>query len=274
MGSVSRRRERWARRENVRRRTRQRAALTRWQRVDGELARMLDTAVSFTGYPAGSEPGQVRLILREGERLLCRVSRAALVPAPRRPGSRGTVPYSSLDTARTAATAGRMGRPRRRLLEVGPVTVTDQRIVLHGPLRDRDWPLARVADVEHGPAEPLTLLRLRDPHEWVALAYAAAQAPLLRFMLALARARAAGEVDALVAGLRADRAAHQRRRPAEPRPVGPQDAPGVLAGVLSAAATVYLGRSGQPLRWRLVQCVAALVATAGPILLVVPHPWG
>jgi hypothetical protein len=272
VGSVSRRRERWARRENVRRQARYRAALARWRRVDDELARMLAAATGFDGYPAGSEPGEIRLILRPGERLFCRVPRAAVVRVPREPGRRGRVQYSSLDTARLAALGG-LRRTRRRLLETGPVTVTDQRVVLHGPQRDREWPLARLADVTYAVAEPLTLLRLRDPEGWCGLVCARAQAPLLRFMLALARAHAAGEVESFVSRLRADRAVHRGRRPVEPRPVGPGDAPGPAAAALSAVATVYLGRPGQPLRWRIAQCVAAVIATAGPIALAVPH-WG
>lgn len=280
-GSVLRRRRRWANQENIRRQARYRAELARWQRVDDALARLLAIARTFTGYQAGEEPGEIRLILRREERTFCRVSRAFLVRVRRPPGRRapGYSDYSVVDDARLAAPGSHpVGSWRRRgefrrILETGPVTITDQRVVFHGPERDRVWSYDSLVDVEHGVRHPLTLFHLRDRDELSGLAYTRAQAPMVRFMLALARAHAAGEVDSFVARLEADRAAHLARRPATPQPVGPDDAPGLPAAVLAAAAAVYFGRRGQPLRWRFAQFVAAVIATAGLVALVIPRPW-
>lgn len=276
-----RRRDRWADRENARRRIRYATDLARWQRVDAELAALATTAGTFAGYPADRQPGQARLILRSEERMLGQVSRAALV---RITGSgqdppRGYGEYSALAASRLgqptrpARSARRRGRVRRREVETGPVTVTDQRVVFHGALRDWEWSLGQLAGVWHGRDDPLTAIRVDDRAALTGLSYHRTQAPRLRFLVALAVARRHGTVDTLVRRLAADRAAHAAARPVPPDPVDSQSAPSGAAAALDTLRAIYLGRAGQPVRWRLAQFVAAMIATAGIVALVIPVGW-
>jgi hypothetical protein len=58
----TRRRQRWAERENRRRETDYRLRYERWSRIDAVLARWLDMARTFGGYEAGaSVPPEVGL---------------------------------------------------------------------------------------------------------------------------------------------------------------------------------------------------------------------
>ncbi|HEX5494137.1 MAG TPA: hypothetical protein VFX70_06125 [Mycobacteriales bacterium] len=275
----SRRRRRWAARENSHRQVRYAADLARWRRTDGELAGLVSEASTFTGFPAGREPGQVRLILRPAERMFGHVSRTSLIRVARPPGTpaAGYGQYSALAASRLAATPAssrfRRRHEPREVVEPGSVTVTDQRIVFHGALRDWEWSLDHLVGLEHGRTDPATLVQVDDRAELSGLAYPRAQAPRLRFVLALAVAHHAGEVEPLVTRLRSERGDHTAARPAEPGPALPVAAPGLPVACLDALRAVYLGRPGQPVRWRLAQFVAAVIATAGVVALLVPHPW-
>lgn len=275
----SRRRRRWAAREDSRRQIRYAAALARWQRTDGDLASLIATATTFHGYPAGRAPGRVQLILRPGERMFGQVTRTFLVfpNRARRSPVDGYAGYSALAACELAASGGPGRRHRGRSLggvaESGAVTVTDQRIVFHGALRDWEWSLDHLVGVRHHGTVPLTVIDVDDRAEPSGLAYPRPQAAQFRFLVALAMANRTGEVDGLLHGLCSDRAEHAAARPAVPPAVQAEGAPGLPAEFLNALRAVYLGQPGQPVRWRLAQSVSAVIATAGVLALLTPHSW-
>ena len=277
-GGLRRRRSRWAARETSRRQIRHVAELGRWQRIDDELATLVTTARTFTGHPAGRGAGEVRLILRADERRLGALPRVTLVVLNRAAGTSapGYARYSALAACelaalRTSATPGHV--EPHRVVESGPVTVTDQRIVFHGEVHDREWPLNMLVDLRHSVSAPFTVIEVRDRTDLSGLACPGGQVSRLRFLLALAVARHTDGVDELVWRLQSDRAEHQAARPTVPPVARPEQAPNLVVAVVDTLAAIYLGRSGQPVRWRLVQCVAAIIATAGVVVLLVPHPW-
>ncbi|HEY9473204.1 MAG TPA: hypothetical protein VIS06_05045 [Mycobacteriales bacterium] len=276
---LPRRQSRWAARETLRRQIRHTTELARWQRIDDELATLVTTASTFAGYPAGRDRGEVRLILRPDERQFGRLPRATLVRLNRAVGRSvsGYARYSALAACELAALPPTPTRRRRieshRVVESGPVTVTDQRVVFHGEVRDWEWPMDTLVDIRHSVTDPFTVIEVRDRTDLSGLACPRGQVSRLRFLLALAVAHHTGGVSELVGRLRSDRAEHQAARPDKPVDARPEQAPNLVAAVVGTLATVYLGRSGQPVRWRLAQCVAAVIATAGVVALLVPHPW-
>src|SRR5690348_13717507 len=81
----TRRRQRWAERENRRRQADYRLRYERWSRIDAALGRWLDIARTFHGYEAGaSVPPEVRL--RRDERLFGSFSGVGLVEVNRPTG--------------------------------------------------------------------------------------------------------------------------------------------------------------------------------------------
>lgn len=278
----SARRQRWADRENARRRAVYSTQLTQWRRIDDELTSLAATARTFHGYEGDEAPGEVRLITRPDERVFGVVARATLLRSRRTAtGSAAAVPgyteYSALGTSQLAALRARATFADRNEQnwerEYGALTITDQRVVFHGGSRDWEWSLDHLVGVEHADALPRTLIRVSDREELSGLAYSSAQAPLLRLLLGLAVAHRAGTVEEFVDRIEADLARHGEAQPTLLHRADLEDAPGPAVAALQLLSAVYIGRAGQPTRWRVAQCVAAIVATAGILALVIPHPW-
>jgi hypothetical protein len=272
----TRRRQRWAERENRRRETDYGLRYERWSRIDAVLARWIDVARTFGGYEASaSVPPDVRL--KHNERVFGSFSGAALVEVNRPTGvlSPATDHYfSALSEAegRAAPTATTppvtSGEPR--IKERGDLILTSSRVIFRGTSRHGEWRFDALVGIEHAVGQPLTLIHASSRKKASGFAVAGDLVPEMRFLLTLGLAHFRGDVAGFVQALETDRGRHSALQPVRPAPVGPEQAPRDPAAVAGAIGHFYFGRSGQPGRRRLAQATVTILGTLLLIGLVAP----
>jgi hypothetical protein len=286
-----RRRARWAQHRNAALQARYVDRLARWRQVAAHLERAEQAGRAMAAGRPATGPGGPPLELAPGESVLAELPALALVEVRRTPGRRraGYAGYSPRGAAEL--------RPRLLVLVAGPqrvrgqgaVTVTDRRIVFHGPEDHTEWPLDRLIRLEHARRRPVSLLHVAGRRGVFGLLYRTPDAAQLRAVLELAAAgtapagvpaagsatdrRAAGQ-GAVLAHLAADRRRHALDRPRPPWPVSPDQAPGPTALVRRAFRTFRALPASQArhrLRWRFAQAALAVLATVAAVSMALPH---
>jgi hypothetical protein len=192
----TRRRQRWAERENRRRETDYRLRYERWSRIDAVLERWLDMARTFGGYDAvASVPPEVGL--RRNERVFGSFSGAALVEANRPTGVFGPSTahhFSALSEAEgqaaPIATTPPLTSGEPRIKEHGHLILTNTRVIFRGASRNRERRFDALVGIEHAVGQRLTLIHVSSRKKVSGFAVAADLAPELRFLLTLGLARA------------------------------------------------------------------------------------
>jgi hypothetical protein len=272
----TRRRQRWAERENRRRQADYRLRYERWSRINAALGRWLDMARTVHGYDAAaSVPPEVRL--RCDERLFGSFSGAGLVEVKRPTGvfdPAAAQHFSALNEAEGQAPSAGTTSPaipgQPSIKEDGDLILTSRRVTFHGASRNRDWRFDALVGVEHAVGQPLTLIHVTSRKKVSRIAVAAHLAADFRFLLTLALAHFRGDVTGFVQARETDHSRHAAVRPVRPAPVGPEQAPSGPAAVAAALGHFYFGRAGQSGHRRLLQATGTILGTLLLIGLVVP----
>jgi hypothetical protein len=200
-----------------------RRQLQPWQEEADALRADLQVASTFAGATAADEP-QVPLQLHPGERVFSVLESVSLVE-PRRQPDRWVGGYSgfSFRLARgvryhVGGTKGKRvpGEEAPTAVDTGVATVTDRRVVFQGTKRSREWLFDKLLGYHHDGRVPLTLFQVSNREKVSGLLYGRTQAEEVHFRLALALAHHRGEVDAFIAHLDAQLAAHEAARPEPP----------------------------------------------------------
>lgn len=266
----------WARRENARRRREHEHASSVWARADAELRSLAATARTPRPVAADQVPW---LDLRPGEQVWWHSPAARLVhaagpvPTLRRPR------FHDFTPSQLAGPFADRVPAELRVVDTGPVAITDRRVVFGGAQR-REWVLVRLDLLAHDPDRALTWLSAAGTHDGpgsglVLDPYAVAG---FRFHLTRGLAEIAGRRTEFAAHLERLRAAHQRERPLPPATARPADAPNPVTLPLAALARLYAGPSGASAARRATRCVAAVATTlalasvALPALPAFPRP--
>ena len=194
-----------------------------WQDEADALRAHLQVATTFAGATAADEPS-VPLQLRAGERVFSVLESVHLVE-PRRQPDRWVGGYSgfSFRLARgvrynVGATKGKRvpGEEAPTPVDSGAATITDGRVVFQGTKRSREWLFDKLLGYHHDGRVPLTLFQVSNREKVSGLLYGRAQAEEVHFRLALALAHHRGEVDAFIAHIEGQLAAHEAARPEPP----------------------------------------------------------
>ena len=188
--------------------------MVRWRQVEAQLDLAERTARDWSaGRLAGDRSGPP-LELAPGERVLVTLPALALVEAFRAPGRR-RAEYTGYSARSTAALRQRVPvrhAEAQRVRGHGPVTVTDRRIVFHGPAECTEWPIEELIRVEHSNRRPVSLLHVAGRQTVLGLLYRVPDAGQVRLILELAVAQHRGDLAGLLAGLAADRRRHELER--------------------------------------------------------------
>ncbi|HET6213643.1 MAG TPA: hypothetical protein VFE14_12335 [Micromonosporaceae bacterium] len=227
------RRQRWAERQNERRRTAYDTAFAAWRRDDDAARRMLASAVGFRGIPARDAPAYVQL--RTGETLLWTAAGVSLLESTRQPGLQapGYAGFSLYHTGGGPA-------PVATVVDTGVAAVTNRRVIFLGRHR-REWTYAKLVGLSHAADGRASLMRVTNRVRVSGLSMDAGLARGFRFNVALGIAESANDRPGFVAHIQRLLGNHQWSRPQPPEPVTPQQAP-LLAGfgpaTLAAAAVI------------------------------------
>ena len=194
------------------------ALLARWQYVE-RLLIQAEHLIQALGAQPARRPADPALPLHRGERVLAVLPALVLVEVSRPAGT--THPEYARYAARVAAELA-LRRPSlpaepQRVRGHGAVTLTDQRVVFHGPAGLTEWPLDKVTLIEHATGRPVSLLHLRGAESVHGLLSRPRDAARVRLLLEYAAAEHAGEVARLQVGLGVERRLHELDRPAPPR---------------------------------------------------------
>jgi hypothetical protein len=260
-------RERWARRANQRRTKVYDQALSAWQRDDSELRQMLTAARDFHGLP----PEQISpsISLRRAEALYWVAPAARMVEAGTQPSlSRPRYEDFSPAQLRGPFTAAPPGQTT--VADLGPVAVTNQRVIFQGSRHRREWAFAKLVGFAHDAKTSLTLIQVTNRKKVSGPLLDPAAVAGFRFNLTLALADSAGDRAGFAAHLERALGEHQQLMPREPALVTAAQAPHPLLLGLGMVKNLYLGPPGAPSGRRIVQAMLAGLATLVLIALVVP----
>ncbi|MFL6136555.1 MAG: hypothetical protein ACJ74O_02000 [Frankiaceae bacterium] len=261
--SARSRRDRWAARENAKRAAAYEVAVAAWRTDADELAHMTRTAQDYHGRPTGS------VVLKRGESAYFELPAVSLVEVQRGPGQYvGGYSGFSFRIAKgirysVGASRGSYvpGPEQHKVTDQGAVTITNRRVILQGSRNSREWAFSKMLGVQHDASRPFTLMHVSNRQKVSGLLYDASQATAFRFYVSLALADFQDSREAFLAQLRDEQQQHERIKPAEPRLVGPDDAPSGVMGALGALRTLCFGRPGWPRGWRVLQGFATVLVT-------------
>ena len=107
------------------------------------------------------------------------------------------------------------------VLDVGSVTITNQRVVFQGPKHARVWSFSKLLGTQDDAATPRTAIAVSNHQRVLGVQYTEEEAEEFRFRLHLALAEQQGDRAAIVAALENERAQHDAARPVVSVP-GPQ----------------------------------------------------
>src|SRR5262249_3298649 len=194
-----------------------------WRQVQAQLdwaeRTTLEWSVGrFTG-PRSGPP----LDLAPDERVLATLPAPTLIGAFRAPG-KPRAEYTRYSAGGTAGLRNRVPVRRaesQRVRGHGPVTITDRRIVFHGPKQRTEWPLEGLTRIEHSSSRPMSMLHVAGRRTVFGLLYRIPDAGHVRLILELAVAHHRGDLARLRAGLAADRHRHELERPGRRPPARP-----------------------------------------------------
>lgn len=130
------------------------------------------------------------LELRRGEKVRWNLPRARLIELPDWRGLRA--PDQLSDQQPATSFAGEMPRPSR-IVDEGPVVITDQRVAFGGSCYRQDWLFSRLVGMAHDTQTPCTVLRSTDRTKIAGLVVAPAAARDFRLNLTRAVSAATGD---------------------------------------------------------------------------------
>ena len=153
------------------------------------------------------------------------------------------------------------GAEQLKIIDEGPVTITDQRVILQGSRNSREWAFAKLLGVWHDGTRPMTLMAVSNRQKVSGLIYAAADTAQFRYFLSLALAHYQGTFETFIGELDAERNRHAGLAPTPPVPVRPEDAPSGLRAAGAALGLVYFGRPSWPRKRRITQGIVTVSLT-------------
>jgi hypothetical protein len=195
-------------------------ALARWESDDAELQQMADAAASFQGVT-----DQGSLQLHTDERVFMIFTNAALIE-PRRERGHYQGGYSGFSFRVAKGVRYHVGGTRGTYvqgaevptpIDMGTVTITNQRVVFEGSKQAREWSFDKLLGHEDHSEAPWTALPVSNRQKVSGFMYDAQHAPEVRFRLALALATHNNTRAAFAASIQQQLADHQASRPAAPQ---------------------------------------------------------
>ncbi len=201
-----------------------RRALEPWQEEADALRSYLVVASTFAGADAADGPA-VPLRLAPGERVFFVLERSSLVEPRKRP-ERWSSGYAGFSFRlargvryRSAVAQHKKGGGEEvpAVVDTGPVTITDHRVVFQGARRTREWPFDKLVGYHNDGRVPVTLFHVANREKVSGLLYDRNVVEDVHFRLALALAHHDGEVRGFVDNLERQLVHHDRARPAPPQ---------------------------------------------------------
>ena len=219
-----------------------------WQHDVAELTRMaakarvLTSARTFRPRPAKETPPWLEL--RTRETVLRKGTSARLVEVGDWPGlqHRG---YGEFMPSRVAASLVREMPSQARVVDLGQVVITDQRVAFGGTCYRQEWDFSRMVGMAHDEESPCTVMRTTDRTKAGGLVLGADVTPGFRFDLTLALADAVGDRWGFAAHLEGLLATQQRHLP-EPHQAEPDPSPARRG---SGGGSAFRALLAWPRRW-------------------------
>ena len=204
---------------------RARRDLEKWQAEYDDITATLEAVRAFRGVDA-AKAMQHGVILGREERLYLLIEDASCIEPRRAPGSyqsgsRGT----SIRVAKgvsfwVGASRGTFvpGPENPTVIDIGSVSITNQRVLFRGPKQSREWQFAKLTGVQHSPDGSWTALPVTNREKTSGIGYGAEIADDVRLRLQLAIADYQDSRDAVYADLESQRQDLLAVRPADALP--------------------------------------------------------
>ena len=261
-------------RQRARRQAAHDQALGAWERERRELEDAIADVEGFDGWAPSEVPGGLELAAKRGERVYL-VARGAGLVEHQRSGGTWTGGYSGFSVRLTRNLRWHVGGNRGTyqpgpeepaLLDTGTVTITDRRVVFQGAKQSREWTFSKLLGYQHLDEAPITVLQVSNRQRVSGVLYDGETGETFQRRLAIAVGRATVGIDSVLAGLRAELAAHDAARPSGSASA-PVPAPARPAATTSLAR--YRGwptwaRIGAPITAALVVLMLIAGITAPP----------
>jgi hypothetical protein len=116
------------------------------------------------------------------------------------------------------------GEEQPTAVDTGTVSITNQRVVFQGPKQAREWSYSKLIGMQHDPQQPWTSIQVSNRQKVSGFLYDQANAPEIRFRLALGVALFNDASDELAASLEQELAEHDAARPPAPEIAPPPSA--------------------------------------------------
>jgi hypothetical protein len=198
-------------------------SLAAWQEDEAGLQELLRLAREFSGITTSFE-ARIPVVLRRDEHVLYVLEGAQLVEWKRLPGHWvGGYSGFSFRIAKgvryhVGGTRGHyeQGEERPAPIDMGTITITDQRVVFQGLKQAREWPYSKLLGYQHDPKIPMTSLQVSNRQKVSGFLYDGEHAESIHFRLALAIAHYQGTTGELVSSLEQQLATHEAAKPVPP----------------------------------------------------------
>lgn len=198
-------------------------SLAAWQEDETSLQELVRLAREFTGITTSAD-ARIPVVLHRGEHVFYVLEGAHLVEWKRLPGHwAGGYSGFSFRIAKgvryhVGGTRGHyeQGEERPASIDMGTLTITDQRVVFQGLKQAREWPYSKLLGYQHDPKVPMTSLQVSNRQKVSGFLYDGEHAESIHFRLALAISHYQGTVADLVSSLEAQVAAHEATKPVPP----------------------------------------------------------
>lgn len=223
MGFLENRRRRKAERLAQGAAAAQQRAVAAWEAERTELDDQLSTARTFKGATSAEAP-EISVALKKGERAVAVLGGCALIESRRAPGHyAGGYSGFSFKIAKgvryhTGGSRGTYvpGDEQPTAMDVGTVTVTNQRVVFQGSKQAREWSYSKLIGIQHDPQRPWTAIQVSNRQKVSGFFYDDEHTAEVRFRLALGVALFNDATDELAASLERELREHGAARPAPP----------------------------------------------------------
>ena len=197
--------------------------LAGWQDDESRLQDLVHLARDFSGITSSAE-ARIPVVLRRGEHVFYVLEGAHLVEPKRQPGHWvGGYSGFSFRIAKgvryhVGGTRGhyQQGEEAPTAIDMGTVTITDQRVVFQGTKQAREWTFSRLLGFQNDPKIPMTSLEVSNRQKVSGFLYDGEHAESVHFRLALAVAHYQGTVDELVSSLEHELSEHEAAKPVAP----------------------------------------------------------
>jgi hypothetical protein len=205
-------------------------ATARWEPDAQRLRELIETAQTLGTEDAPTSARGCPVALKRGETAFYWLSTVSLIETGlERDHCKEDYSEFSLHVLRnvdwqTGATreSSEAGTESPSVIDVGSVTITNQRVVFQGSKHARVWTFSRLLGIKDDTKMPWTAFAVTKQQKVFGLLYTEEEAEEFRFRLHLARAVQAGNRQALVVALERERVQHDAVRPV-PEVPGVQD---------------------------------------------------